>query len=64
MDVVLDYLKDLYNGGSSYGIAALFILLWWIGRSFTRLYHQAAGGPNATKQPAEQDRPRRRLPLQ
>ena len=64
MDIVLDYLKDFDTRASSYGIAALFILLWWIGRSIARLYHQAAGGPNPTKQPAEQDRPRRRLPLQ
>ena len=64
MDIVLDYLKDFDTRASSYGIAAFFILIWWVGRSFTRLYNQAAGGSVATKHPAEHARPRRRLPLQ
>jgi hypothetical protein len=34
-----------------------------VGRSFARLYHQAAGGPNRLERPDEQERPRRRLPL-
>ena len=63
MDIVLDYLKDLDTRGSSYAIAAFFILIWWVGRSFTRLYHQAASGPDRLVQPDEQERPRRRLPL-
>ena len=64
MDIVWEYLKDIDGHASSYAIAAFIILLWWVARSFHRLYHQATDGPDRLTHPETQERPRRRLPLQ
>jgi hypothetical protein len=63
MDIIWDYLRDLQDGTSPYAIAIFLILIWWMGRGFVRLYHQASGGSNRIERPVDQDRPRRRLPL-
>ena len=64
MDIIWEYLQDLEGSGSTYAIAALLIIVWWVGRSFARLYHQAADGPGRIKKTDDEERPRRRLPLQ
>lgn len=64
MDIIWDYFKDFDGRSSSYGIAALLILVWWVGRSFARLFQQEASGPDRLAQSDDQQRPRRRLPLQ
>ena len=63
MDIVWEYLTDLQGSGSAYAIAALLALVWWVGRSFVRLYHQATSGASRLVRPKEEERPRRRLPL-
>ena len=63
MEYVWDFLRDLQNRDSTYAIAALIVIIWWVGRSFVRLYDQAAGGPTRIERPVDQERPRRRLPL-
>ena len=63
MDIVWEYLTDLQGRGSAYAITALLALVWWVGRSFVRLYHQATSGASRLEHPKEEERPRRRLPL-
>ena len=63
MDIVWEYLTDLQGRGSTYAIAALLALVWWVGRSFVRLYRQATSGADRLERPKEEERPRRRLPL-
>jgi hypothetical protein len=63
MDIVWEYLTDLQSRHSAYAIAALLVLVWWVGRSFVRLYRQATSGAGRLERPQEEERPRRRLPL-
>ena len=63
MDTVWEYLTDLQDRSSAYAIAALLVLVWWVGRSFVRLYQQATSGASRLERPREEERPRRRLPL-
>ena len=63
MEYVGAFLRDLQNRDSTYAIAALIVIIWWVVRSFVRLYNQAAGGPTRIERPVDQERPRRRLPL-
>ena len=63
MDTVWKYLTDFQGRDSAYAIAALLVLVWWVGRSFVRLYRQATSGASRLEHPKEEERPRRRLPL-
>ena len=63
MDIVWEYLTDLQGSRSAYAIAAFLVLVWWVGRSFVRLYRQATSGAGRLESPKEEERPRRRLPL-
>ena len=63
MDIIWEYLTDLQSSHSAYAIAAFLVLVWWVGRSFFRLYRQATSGAGRLERPQEEERPRRRLPL-
>jgi hypothetical protein len=63
MDALFEFLKNLSGDASAYLIAAFILLVWWVGRSFARLFRALHGGPSRLERPPDQERPHRRLPL-
>ena len=64
MEYIWDFLRDLQSRDVAYPAVALIIIIWWITRSFVRLYKQATGGLTRIERSIDAERPRRRLPLQ
>ena len=64
MEYIWDFFRDLQNRDVAYPAVALIIIIWWITRSFVRLYKQATEGPTRIERSVDAERPRRRLPLQ
>ena len=64
MEILLKIVGFLEHRYAIYALAALVALGWWASSRFARLIRAAAAGnETAEADPAEEPRPRRRIPL-
>ena len=63
METIIDFFRSLENRYANYAIAAALIAIWWDGGHLLRIFKEG-GRAGRIEQKQEQERPRRRIPLE
>ncbi|MGY8825453.1 MAG: hypothetical protein ACKVJG_16195 [Candidatus Latescibacterota bacterium] len=63
METIVEFVRSLGNRHTSYAIAAVFIVVWWVSSRLLRIFKEGGRAGRIAQEPTT-ERPRRRIPLE